>query len=75
MSGMKFKEIREKNEGELSQLELKLRKELADLWLKARAGQLGETAKIRSVKRNIARVLTARKTQNTQNAKVIGVKP
>lgn len=71
MSGMKFKEIREKNEGELSQLELKLRRELADLWLKARAGQLGETAKIRLVKRNIARVLTAQKTQNT---KMMGVK-
>ncbi len=58
---MKFKEISEKGAGELEQLESKLRKELAELRLQAMSGQLAKTAKVRTVRRDIARVLTVRR--------------
>lgn len=58
---MKFKEIQEKNDGELEGFETKLRTELAELRLQARSGQLAKIARIRSVKRDVARVLTAKR--------------
>ena len=61
---MKYKEVSEKKGDELEALETKLRKELSDLRLRAFAGQLKETAKLGSLKRDIARVLTHKKARN-----------
>ncbi len=58
---MKFKEIRERPEAERNLLEVKLRKELADLTLQARSGQLANTAKIGNIRKDIARILTAKR--------------
>lgn len=58
---MKFKEIAEQGPLELELLETKLRKELGELWLKVRLGQLPGTAQIGNTRRDIARVVTARK--------------
>ena len=58
---MKFKEIAEKGAQELEQLETKLRKELADLRMQAGSGQLAQASKIGLVRRDIARLLTAKK--------------
>ncbi len=55
---MKAKEVREKSRQELEQLEDKLREELAAMRMKARVGQLAETAKIGATRRDIARILT-----------------
>ncbi len=63
---MKFKEVQEKNSGELDPLEAKLRKELADLRLKAFGGQLVQTSQLGAHRKDIARVLTARKTKATK---------
>ncbi len=58
---MKFKEMKEKKTGDLDQLEAKLRKNLADLRLQARTGQLAKMAQMTLVRRDIARVLTAKR--------------
>ena len=58
---MKFKEIVEQSPPELELLETKLRKDLGELWMKARSGQLPGTAKIGNTRGDIARVVTARK--------------
>jgi ribosomal protein L29 len=66
---MEFKEIKDKKVEELNQLEAKLRKELADLGLKARMGQSAETAKIGAARRDIARVLTAKRMKTGEQGK------
>ena len=58
---MKYKEIAEKNVGEIDLLETKLRGELAELWIQARAGQLAQSHKIGDLRRDIAKILTAKK--------------
>ena len=58
---MKYKEIVEQKEDALNLLESNLRKELAELWMQSRSGQLTKTAQMGKVRRDIARVLTARK--------------
>lgn len=57
---MKFREVNEKKDEEISLLETKLRQEFAELKMKARLGQLREIAKPGNVRRDIARVLTVR---------------
>lgn len=57
---MKAKEIREKGKADLERLEGKLREDLATASLQFRAGQLANTAKIRTLRRDLARVLTIR---------------
>ena len=60
---MKYKEIMEKNSNELGLLETKLRGELAELWIQARAGQLAQSHKIGDLRRDIAKILTAKKAK------------
>lgn len=60
---MKFKEIKEKSASELEQMEDKLREELSALRMKARVGQLAETAKIGMICKDIARILTIKKNK------------
>ena len=59
---MKAQEIREKGSVEWPKLEEKLRNELAMARLQLRAGQLVDTAKIRTLRKDLARLLTIRKT-------------
>jgi ribosomal protein L29 len=66
---MKFKEVREKGVGELDQLETKARKELSELWLRVRGGQLTETAKIKEARRDIARILTAKRSKTVSQGR------
>lgn len=58
---MKYKEIDQNNDNDLLLLEEKLRRELSDLSLQARMGQLAKTAKISALRKDIARVMTAKK--------------
>lgn len=64
---MKIKEIREKKGNDLDLLETKLRGELSDLSLQARAGQLATTHKIGSLRRDIARILTVKNTKKVSS--------
>lgn len=57
---MKFKEVLEKKADDLDLLEKKMREELALLSMKLRMGQLAQSTKIGALRRDIARVLTAR---------------
>jgi ribosomal protein L29 len=57
---MKAKEIREKGRAEWPKIEEKLRHDLAMARLQLRAGQLADTAKIKSLKKDLARLLTIR---------------
>lgn len=60
---MKAKEVNEKSAAELENLESKLREELAMLRIQARSGQLAEVSKIRSARRDIARILTIKRSK------------
>lgn len=62
---MKYKEVLEMGLNELSSLEVKLRGELTDLRLKVRLGQLAQTSRVGGLRRDIARVLTAKKIKRT----------
>lgn len=55
---MKAKEIREKTAAEREQLLEELRKEKFNLAIQSKTGQLENTAKVRQVRRDIARILT-----------------
>lgn len=57
---MKFKDIVEQKDDALKLLEASLKKEFSDLWIQARSGQLRKTAQLGNVRRDIARVLTAK---------------
>jgi len=57
---MKAKEIKEKGKTEWPKMEEKLRLDLAAARLQLRAGQLVDTAKIRSLRKDLARLLTIR---------------
>ncbi len=58
MKPLKAKDLRELSNEELIQKYRELKKELFDMRIKHRFGQLENTAAIRIVKRNIARILT-----------------
>lgn len=55
---MKVNELREKSVDELNQQLIELRKEQLSMRLQAATGQLGETHKVRQVRRDVARVKT-----------------
>lgn len=55
---MKASELREKSVEELNQQLVKLRKEQLSLRMSQATGQLGETHKVREVRRDVARVKT-----------------
>ena len=55
---MKASELREKSVEELNQDLIALRKEQLQMRLSAATGQLGETHKVRQVRRDVARVKT-----------------
>lgn len=55
---MKFAEIRTKGIEELDTLESNDRQEIAALRIQARMGQLTQTAKLGSLKKDVARILT-----------------
>lgn len=57
---MKAKEIREKGKSEWAKMEEKLRHELATARLQMRSGQLANTSRIKSLRKDLARVLTVR---------------
>jgi large subunit ribosomal protein L29 len=65
---MKAKEIREKGQAEWAKLEGKLREDLAAARLQLRAGQLANTAKIKAIRRDLARVLTLRHAAEGQGS-------
>ncbi|MBI3541489.1 MAG: 50S ribosomal protein L29 [Deltaproteobacteria bacterium] len=69
---MKFKEMTEKTAAELQLLEDNLKKELADLYMQIRMGQLAKNHKISHVKKDIARVMTLR-VATLQSQKARGV--
>jgi len=55
---MKASELREKSVEDLNQQLIKLRKEQLSLRMAQATGQLGETHKVREVRRDVARVKT-----------------
>lgn len=57
---MKAKEVREKGKADLERLEGKLRQELTQARLQLKAGQLANTSKVGTLRRDLARVLTIR---------------
>jgi len=64
---MKAAELRELTEEELDHKELELREELFNLSVQHATGQLENSARIGSVKKDIARVLTIRKARIANN--------
>ncbi len=56
---MKIQEIRELSPEELEQKERELRRELFNLKFRKATGQLDNTARLRLLKRDLARVLTS----------------
>lgn len=64
---MKAAELRELSEEELDHKELELREELFNLSVQHATGQLENSARIGSVKKDIARVLTLRKARTANN--------
>lgn len=57
---MKAKEIKEKGKSEWEKLEKKLREDLAMAKIQLRAGHLADTAKIKALRKDLARLLTIR---------------
>ena len=55
---MKFEELKGKSADELKKMLLEARKEQFDLRFQASGGQLSNTAQMRKVRRNIARIKT-----------------
>ena len=55
---MKSKEIREMTDAELTAKTVELRREKLNLKIQSRTGQLEKTARVRQVRRDIARCLT-----------------
>jgi large subunit ribosomal protein L29 len=65
---MKIKDIREKTNAELDNLLAELLKEKLNLAIQARTGQLENTARVKSTRKDIAKVMTemsARKAENS----------
>ena len=63
---MKFAQVRELSPEELAQKEGEIRRELFNLKFRKATGQLDNTARIRGLKRDLARVLTSRKQRGAQ---------
>ena len=63
---MKSKEIREMTDAELTAKTVELRREKLNLKIQSRTGQLEKTARVRQVRRDIARCLTEATSRNTK---------
>ena len=63
---MKIAQVRELSPEELALKERELRRELFNLKFRKATGQLGNTAQIRNLRRDLARVLTARQEREVQ---------
>ncbi len=66
---MKVEDLRQKSEDELNQEVLDLRKEAFNLRFQRASGQLENTARVRQVRRDIARIQTTRVDRSAQEAK------
>ena len=55
---MKFKELTTKSEAEIKQLLIELRSQAHDLSVKLRLNQLKNTSELKTVKKDIARIMT-----------------
>ena len=64
---MKAAEIRQKTDDELGEMLLDLRKEAFNLRFQVASGQLENTARIREVRRDIARVKTMQTTRKSES--------
>ena len=64
---MKAAEIRQKSDDELGEMLLDLRKEAFNLRFQVASGQLENTARIREVRRDIARVKTMQTTRKSES--------
>ena len=67
---MKAKEVRTFTEDQLDDQLVKLKKEQFNLRFQRASGQLENTARIRTVRRDIARIKTAARMKRTGSAKV-----
>ena len=65
---MKFTQVRELSPEELAHKEGEIRKELFNLKFRKATGQLDNTARIQSLKRDLARVLTSRQQREAQTS-------
>lgn len=63
---MKFAQVRELSPEELVQKEGEIRRELFNLKFRKATGQLDNTARIRDLKRDLARVLTTRQQREAE---------
>ncbi|MBI3127224.1 MAG: 50S ribosomal protein L29 [Candidatus Tectomicrobia bacterium] len=63
---MKFSQVHELSPEELAQKEGEIRKELFNLKFRKATGQLDNTARVRNLKRDLARVLTSQKQREAQ---------
>ncbi|QQR80829.1 MAG: 50S ribosomal protein L29 [Deltaproteobacteria bacterium] len=66
---MKYKEIAEKKIPDLVTQVEKVQKELSQLMLDIRMGKSNKTSKIKSIKKDLARLLTAKKQQELRVGK------
>lgn len=66
---MKTQEIRNLSKDELAQKEKTLKKELFDLNYQRKMGQVEKSARFRSIKREIARILTILKEREQDGTK------
>ncbi|MCG8543520.1 MAG: 50S ribosomal protein L29 [Alphaproteobacteria bacterium] len=64
---MKAADVRQKTDDELSEMLLDLRKEAFNLRFQKASGQLENTARIREVRRDIARVKTTLHTRQSES--------
>ena len=64
---MKAAEVRQKSDDELSEMLLDLRKEAFNLRFQVASGQLENTARIREVRRDIARVKTMQTARKSES--------
>ena len=63
---MKYTEVHEMSPEELAQKEGEIRRELFNLKFRKATGQLDNTARIRGLKRDLARVLTSSRQREAQ---------
>ena len=65
---MKIEDVRAKNDGELETVLLSLKKEQFNLRFQRATGQLENTSRVRSVRRDIARVHTILKQRSQSDS-------
>lgn len=61
---MKIKEIREMTDAELQHLLEELQREKLNLYVQSRTGELQNNARIRGIRRDIARIKTEKKVRS-----------